>query len=121
MCAKLLRGVATGPILKRQGKMNGWDPDGPSRAVPPKLGCHLPITWRALDVFNRGAVTVISPLNTCVIADQFSPHVRRQNLGSVAWLLDIRGHSVHRRGRAAGGKVVCPRQRPVAKIVPEPG
>ena len=28
-----LRGVATGPILKRQGKMHGWDPDGPPRVA----------------------------------------------------------------------------------------
>ena len=36
-----LRGIATGPILKRQGKEYGWDPDGPSRAVPPRAWLAL--------------------------------------------------------------------------------
>lgn len=36
-----LRGIATGPILKRQGKQFGWDPDGPPRAVPPKAWLPL--------------------------------------------------------------------------------
>lgn len=36
-----LSGVATGPILKRQGKANGWDPDGPARMVPPQAWLAL--------------------------------------------------------------------------------